>query len=334
MSAGRILPRTDALEFVDRGKLGLVDLGNPPEPGTNELLLETLFTGITNGTERHAFLHEHGYGGGQYPSRHGYQHVARVVSIGKEVSQFSHGDLVFYGGYVGHRGWNLVREDDLLVRLPLTDGLAYYGLCGVAGVALRSVRRMGVRPGDKVWVAGQGPIGHFTAQAARSAGAQVTVTDLLEMRLSAARKAGAHQVLDAGVPDLYQSLKEIGPFDFIYDCCSARNLLFDIHANRLLAHGGTVGMMAVRDRVEYPWSLLHITEARLETSCHFDRDDLRVLLFLVEQGLINMEPVVSHKVPIENAPEIYDTLATNSDQSAGRYLRLAVKDSVFGVVNL
>lgn len=309
--------RTTVLEFAARGELAVSDLGGPPQPGAFELLLETLYTGITNGTERHAFLYEHGYGGGHYPSRHGYQHVARVSVTGEKVSQFTPGDIVFYGGYVGHRGWNIVNENDLLVRLPQTMDLAYCALFGVAGVALRSVRRMGVRPGDKVWVAGQGPIGHFTAQAARAVGAQVTVSDRLEHRLAAARLAGAHFTLDANASQTIQTLKENGPYNFIYDCCSARDLLFDIHANGLLAHGGTVGMMAVRDRVEYPWSLLHGTEARLETSCHFDRDDLRVLLFLVEQGLVDMEPVVSHQVSIEDARYIYGLLATNNEQLLG-----------------
>jgi 2-desacetyl-2-hydroxyethyl bacteriochlorophyllide A dehydrogenase len=309
--------RKTVLEFVARGELAICDLGEPSLPGPDELLLETLYTGITNGTERHAFLHEHGYGGGHYPSRHGYQHVARVTAIGEDVSTFSPGDYVFYGGYVGHRGWNLVKENDLLLRLPQTVDLAYCALFGVAGVAMRSIRRMGVRSGDKVWVAGQGPIGHFTAQEARAAGAQVTVTDRLESRLSAARAAGAHFVWDAGNPDAYQKLKENGPYRFIYDCCSARNLLFDIFTNGLLAHSGTVGMMAVRDRVEYPWSLLHTTEARLETSCHFDRDDLWVLLFLVQQGLVNIKTAVSHLVSIDQAREVYDLLATNSDQLLG-----------------
>ena len=44
--------------------------------------------------------------------------------------------------------------------------------------------------GDKVWVAGQGPIGHFAAQAARCVGAHVTVTDVIEKRLEAAEARG------------------------------------------------------------------------------------------------------------------------------------------------
>jgi len=308
--------RNSGLEFTSRGVVGFRELGHPPSPGASEILLETVYTGVTNGTERHTLLTEHGYGG-KFPARCGYQHVARVADRGRDVTDYAVGDRVFYGGYVGHNGWNLVQEDDLLIKLPPHLDHRYCALFGVAGVALRSVRRMGVSQGDNVWVAGQGPIGSFLAQAARAAGARVTVTDMLEPRLEVARKCGAHAALSAADPESLSLLSDGGPYDYIYDCCSAEDLLFDVHKHRLLARGGTVGLMAVRDRVAYPWSLLHAIEARIETSCHFQVDDLRVLLFLVEQGLVQIAPVVSHIVPIGDAPEIYGLLASRSGDLLG-----------------
>ncbi len=309
--------RKTALEFTAKGKLGVRDLGEPSGLGPSEMLLETIFTGITNGTERHAFLAEHGYGGGHYPSRHGYQQVCQVVATGKDVARFETGDWVFCGEYVGHNGWNVVHENALLIKLPADIDHHYCALFGVAGVALRSVRRMGVSPGDNVLVVGQGPIGLFVGQAARIAGARVTATDRIEKRLDVARKCGAHLVLNAGDPSTEELLKKGGPYDFIYDGCSAKDLLFDIHKNGMLAHGGTIGMMAVRDTVSYPWSLLHITEARIETSCHFDKDDLRVLLFLYKQGILMIDPVVTHCVSIDEAQRMYDMLAYHGEELLG-----------------
>jgi 2-desacetyl-2-hydroxyethyl bacteriochlorophyllide A dehydrogenase len=309
--------RKTALEFVSRGELALRDLGDPPRLGPYELLLETAYTGVTNGTERHALLTEHGFGGGQFPSRHGYQHVSKVVAAGSEVSHFGIGDWVFCGRYVGHNGWNVVNENALLLKLPASMDHRYCALFGVAGVALRSVRRTGVGPGANVWVAGQGPIGLFTAQAAMAAGARVTVTDKVEKRLDIARKCGAHVVLNAAAEDTERLLKEGGPYHYIYDCCSAKDLLFDVHRNRMLARGGTIAMTAVRDTVGYPWSLLHSTEARITTSCHLDADDLQVLLFLYQQGLMKIEPMVSHFVSIDEAPRIYDMLAHQGNDLLG-----------------
>jgi 2-desacetyl-2-hydroxyethyl bacteriochlorophyllide A dehydrogenase len=309
--------RSIGLEFAARGELAFCDLGSPPQLGPAELLLETQYTAITNGTERHAFLSEHGYGSGEFPSRHGYQHVSRIAATGGEVARFKTGDYVFFGQYVGHNGWNVVNEDGLLIKLPADIDHKYCAVFGVAGVALRAVRRMGVGQGDNVWVVGQGPIGHFLAQAARSAGARVTVSDMLDRRLDAAKECGAHVALNAADPQTPEIIKRGGPYDYIFDCCSAPTLLSDIHENRLLAHGGTVGMMAVNDKVVYPWALLHSTEAKIETSCHFDNDDLRVLLFLYEQGLLRIEPMVTHIVPIDEAPRIYQMLARTADELLG-----------------
>lgn len=306
-----------AIEFTERGKADIVPLGPPPEPTASQVLIETLFTGVTHGTERHALLVEHGYGGGAFPSRHGYQHVGRVVKVGPEVRSLHVGDVIFCGDYVGHRGWHITDENGLVMVLPDSVDSALWALSGVAAVALRAVRRMRVGVGDRVWVAGQGPIGHFLGQCARAVGAYVTVTDVVERRLEAAREGGAHVVLHAEASDAWNVLEHGGPYDFIFDACSAPRLLFDVYDRKLLAYGGCVGMMAVRGETAYPWSLLHGTEARIETSCHFSRDDLRVLRFLVQEGLVRLGPVLSDLVPIENAPQLYNRLAEGDPSLLG-----------------
>ncbi len=310
--------KTRGLEFVAQGKVGFCDLGEPPEPGAKQILIETVYSGVTNGTERHRLLTEHGHGKGQYPAREGYQVVGPIVGVGSEVTAFQKGDWVYYGGHGGHMGWKLAEEDGLLVKLPDTVDRKFCALFGVACVALRAVRRMGVAAGDNVWVVGQGPIGNFVGQHARAVGAQVTVSDLVPKRLETAKACGAHRVLNASHPDIWDRLKAGGPYDYIFDCCSLENLFFDIREHRLLAHGGTIGAVALRDTVTFPWGMLHSrTEGKIEVSCHFKRDDLQVLRFLYEQGTIRIQPLVSHTVPIEKAPEIYDLLANKSGELLG-----------------
>jgi len=77
--------RTTGLEFAAKGELDIVELGEPPELGPTEVRIETRFSGVTDETERHALLVEHGYGGGKFPSRHGYQHVGEIIAVGETV---------------------------------------------------------------------------------------------------------------------------------------------------------------------------------------------------------------------------------------------------------
>lgn len=310
--------KTIGLEFVGQGEVGFYEVGDPPDPGPTQVLIETVYSGVTNGTERHRLLTEHGFGQGRYPARVGYQVVGPIVAVGSAVTRFREGDWVFCGEHEGHRGWKMVEEDGLLVDLPDTVDRKHCALFGTACVALRAVRRMGVAAGDNVWVVGQGPIGNFVGQAARAMGAQVTVSDLVPRRLEVAQRCGAHLVLNAGHSDVWDRLEAEGPFDFIYDCCSVEDLFFDIREHRLLAYGGTIGAMAVRDTVTFPWGMLHgRVEGKIEVACHFLRDDLRVLRFLYEQGAVRTEPLVSHKARIEEAEKIYGLLAGKAEELLG-----------------
>ena len=310
--------RNVAIEYPERGQMAFADLGEPPPPGPGEILLRTRRSGITNGTERHALLAEHVWG--VFPSRHGYQHVAEVEVVGEGVTEFRPGQRVFYGQYVGHRAWHRVKAAAPHLVFPLPEEVEdeTAALFGVAGVAMRGARRCRVGAGDRVWVVGQGLIGQFTAQAARALGAHVTVTDVDTRRLALAAEVGAHRTLNAQEPGTEAALAAAGPFDRILDCSGMPGLLSQIQRDRLLAHHGVIGLIAVRSGVTFDWSMLHgAVEGSIEVSCHFSLDDLRVLLHFVRTGVIQVTPLITHQVPISQAPEIYATLRDRPGELLG-----------------
>ncbi len=312
------------IEFAARGQMRFCEIGSPGEVNKSQLLIRTHYSGITNGTERHALMAEHGWT--HFPGRHGYQHVGRVEAIGSEVLGFKEGDWVYFGRYVGHRGWHVqdmpyadTHSNGSHLCMALPDDVDYKqcALLGVAGVAMRGVRRFRVSPAQNVWVAGAGLIGQFAAQAACAFGARVTVTEINEKRLSIAQKVGAHRVINTQESESIAALKDGGPYDCIIDACGAESLLLDIHEAGLLAHGGVVGALAVRSKAAFYWSMLHGREASIEVSCHFSLDDLRVVLHFVRQGIIQIEPLISHFVPIDEAPAIYEILRDKQGELLG-----------------
>ena len=321
-----IAMRNIGIEFIQRGKAVLKDIGSAPKPGPDEILIETAYSGITNGTERHALMAEHLWE--QFPSCHGYQQVGRIVSKGSHVKNFSDGQWVFLGQYVGHRSWNLVNvgqtashndnNSHLVIALPDDIEKELCALLGVAGVALRGIRRFGVNSGQKVWVCGQGLIGSFAAQTAKAYGGHVTVSDINQDRLGRAQTWEADVVLDANnKKDLLASLKENGPYDHIIDGSGVAPLMDDIKDSNLLAHHGCIGLLAVRTNAEFWWPLLHATEGSIEVSCHFSLEDLQILIHFVQQGTIQIEPMISHRVPVEQAVEIYEKLRKNPSKLCG-----------------
>ncbi len=316
--------RNIGIEYPARGEMRFCDLGEPPQPQDSEILIRTHYSGITNGTERHALLAEHVFT--HFPSRHGYQHVGTVEAVGSKVRGFQPGDWVFHGRYVGHRGWHVVNVAHANVDaigshlcLPLPDDVDYKhcALFGVAGVAMRHVRRCRVAPAQNVWVVGLGLIGQFAAQAARALGAKVTATDVNEHRLAVAEKLGAHCVLDARDDKTTEALKAGGPYDCILDCSGIASLIPQIQRDGLLAYHGVIGLLAVRSETTFHWSMLHSRESSIEVSCHFGLDDLRVVLHFVRQGVMRVEPLMSHCVSIDQAPAIYETLRDRPSELLG-----------------
>jgi 3-hydroxyethyl bacteriochlorophyllide a dehydrogenase len=306
-----------AIEYPAPGQVRFIDLGAPPDPGPMQVLIRTHYSGVTNGTERHALLGEHFWKGG-FPSRHGYQHVGRIEKRGEAVKKFNEGDRVFFGQYVGHRGWHLVdvscadpssNGSHLVCPLPEDLDPVDCALLGVAGVAMRGVRRFRVAPAQRVWVAGQGMIGQFAAQSARALGARVTVSDVDEKRLEIAKACGAHCVINARDPGAWEAIKADGPYHCIIDACNLDSFLMDVYHRGLLAFGRpVVGMLAVHSEVTFYWPMLHGREASIEVSCHFSLDDLHVLLHFIRQDLIRIRPWISHFLPIGEALSIYETL--------------------------
>lgn len=312
------------IEYPSEGEMRFYDLGPAPQPGRTEVLIRTQYSGITNGTERHALLAEHGFG--RFPGRHGYQHVGVIEAAGEGVEGFRPGDWVFFGRYVGHRGWHLqdVASADrasyashLCIVLPDGVDRPSCALLGVAGVAMRAVRRCRVSAGQRVWVAGAGLIGQFSAQAARAVGAHVTITDVNEQRLRVAQEAGAHRTIHVASADGHAALQQGGPYDAIIDACGLPSLFLDIFNDGLLASRGVIGAIAARTETTFDWRLFHGREASFEVSCHFSLSDLAILLHLLQHGVIRIDPVISHRPSIADAPRIYATLRDRPGELLG-----------------
>jgi len=309
------------IEFKARGEAGIFDLAPPPVPAPTEVLTRTRYSGVTNGTERHALVDDSGKM--QYPACVGYQHVSVVQAVGRDVEGFADGDVVFIGNHGGHRAWHLIdlaasnERLRLCIRLPADVEHEWCALLGITGVGMRHSRRIRVGPGQNVWVAGLGPAGQAVAQAARAFGAHVTVTDVNQGRLDVARKLGAHRVINIAEPNGNELLKQGGPYDCIVDACGVPSFFLDIHGDRLLARDGVVGALAVRHEATFHHGMIHSLSASIESSSHFTLEDLRILLHFIRLGTIRIEPIVSHRLPVTDAHCIYDIMRDSPDDLLG-----------------
>jgi 2-desacetyl-2-hydroxyethyl bacteriochlorophyllide A dehydrogenase len=306
------LPATmPGIMFVAKGQAALQQEPAPVcAPG--QVLCETLYSGLTNGTERNVLTG--GNYGGSWPSRCGYQNVGRVIEVGAGVTEYAAGDVIFTGDFRQHVRWfaqEAVNPARLVVKLPAAVKPQHAALFGMASVALHDVRRAGTKIGDRVLVVGAGAIGQFTAQAARAAGAVVTIVDLDERRLAVARQCGIPAAVQITGDGTWAELKRQGAFDIVFEDSGAPVLDALVGANwgrGLIKTRGRIVVIAGRSRVDYSFNAAQGSELEVNHAGHFDRGDLEQLCRFVAEGTIQIAPIIQDLVPIQDAVGIYDRL--------------------------
>ena len=295
------------LIFVEKG-VAEISGGEMPVCGKDAMLLKTLYSGVTNGTERINLM---GYGGGGFPRCFNYQTVSRVEECGAGITKYKPGDIVYCGKVAGHVEYQLAEETDLL--LDVTEGydLREAALFGVASVSFHDAGRAGVNYCDKAAIFGAGIVGQFAAQAAGALGAHVTVVDIDEDRLSLALSLGADRAVNISSDEGKQTLYSMRPFSVIFDCSGAdimQQVIGDGWANGLIGNRGRVLMIAGRYDVTYAFGAAQSTEVAVMHANHFNQDALEGLGRLVKKGVIKVSPLIKDVAPIDDAVRYYDIM--------------------------
>jgi len=276
-----------------QGELRSVELGAPVE---GEVLVETLYSGVSRGTELLVFdgrvppsEHDrmrapHQEGAFPFPVKYGYSSVGRVVVGAKALL----GRTVFC--LYPHQTAYVVSERDVV---PLPDGVppARAVLAANLETALNAVWDSRLGPGDRVAVVGAGAVGALVAYlAGRHPGARVELVDLdatreelarglgVEFRGPSAASKGADVVFHAsGNPDGLATAIELAGVEstivelsWFGDRPAVVPLGGAFHSRRLGIKASQVGSLPVerrprwthRRRLELALSLL--TDARLD----------------------------------------------------------------------
>ncbi len=88
-----------------------------------------------------------------------------------------------------------------VVKIPAKNTFDEAAMFEPLNTVLKAINRLNVLPGDRVLVAGQGPIGLMFTKLLKLRGVHVLATDLLESRLKLAKKFGAKWAVQANSRD-------------------------------------------------------------------------------------------------------------------------------------
>ncbi len=250
-----------------------------------------------------------------------------------------------YGGYAGGQAEYVRVPFADVGAFPIPDGLAdeqVLFLTDIFPTGYMAAENCGTRPGDTVAVWGCGPVGQFAIRSAFVLGAErVIAIDRVPERLRLAEQ-GKAEVLDFEGADVVEELRwrtggqgpdacidavgmeahvHAGQPDTVYDR-TKQALMLETDRPHVLREaiqacrkGGTVSVPGVYGGLldKVPFGAAFAKGLTIRTGQTHVHRYVRPLLERVQRGEIDPRFVITHRLPLERAPEGYRTFLAKAD---------------------
>lgn len=321
-----------------------------PEPKPGQVLVEVKACCVSPGTELGSVPGRRANPNAETPKRaFGYSNAGVVIGQGPGCEDIPLGTPVacMGGGYALHSTHAAVPRN---LAVPIPEGVSFEAAATnhLAATAWYAVRRGEFFLGEHVAVLGLGIVGHFTAQLATLGGAHVMAVDRLPLRLECLRGTElVERIVNGGEEDVVAAGREFtnghgfdgGVIAFGGDGTPALKTLAqilkrapDTHTmGRVVIVGGAridhmfaagLGNVDVRSSArpgpgyhdkewehgkDYPPVFVEWTTRRNVEEC----------LRFMALGRLKTAPLITHRVPLESAPEVCDTLIEHPNEALG-----------------
>lgn len=272
------------------------------EPEDDSVVLRTLWSGISTGTERLLYRGRMpSFPGMSYPLVPGYETVGTVVAAGP-ASAIKEGAQVFvpgarcFGdvrGLFGGAASRIVTSASRVTPVPEAFGENAI-LLALAATALHA---LGEVPGDGDLIVGHGVLGRLLARlACLGEGAPPTVWES-----NPARQPGA-----AGYEVVRPTDDSRTDYRRIFDVSGDAALLDELVAR--LAPGGEIVLTGFyADRLSFAYPAAFMREARLRIAAEWRPHDLTTVKSLIEAGHVSLDGLITHRCAAQDAPRAYAT---------------------------
>lgn len=253
----------------------------------------------------------------------GHEFSGEVITVGEGTTNVEKGNRVFMGpsrryrtrqnrklpkGYGpfasgGMAEYALV-PTDMLWTLPETVSYEAGAMVEPLHVAMQAVFLSKIMPGDRAVILGPGPIGLLTLLSLKASGVYVFMIGKAvdQQRLKLAKKLGADIILNADEEDPVSAIHEVsrGGVDSVFEAtgvpATIQQGLDMVKKNgKVIAIGIHPGPASI-NMLDLVRSSKHLIGSYGGPLSVWTRE-----LALLAQGLINPEPLVSHKLPLDKA---------------------------------
>lgn len=203
-----------------------------------------------------------------------------------------------------------------LRKLPDTVSYEAASFCEPLACILNAHSGTKIDMGDDVVIVGSGPIGLLHLQVALHRGGRLIVSDPIASRLEVAKSLGAHDVIDASSVDPVERVKELtggrGADCVIVAVGAPEPIRQGIQMGAI---NGRVNLFAgTYPAVELPTdpNLIHYRQIVLTGSHDFTPHHFTTALKLIQHGIVDPLPLISHRFALDETREAFETTAGRS----------------------
>lgn len=319
--------------FTEINKAQLLDV-EYEEPKDNEVVVKTVFSTVSCGTEKANITGNPNVAGNSppnvtFPRKPGYSSAGFVVAKGKNVTKVDIGDraVVFFGF---HKTYNTVREDNVVKIEDDAISFEEAAMSFISTFSLAAVRKTRLEIGESAIVMGLGLLGQFAVRILRAAGATpIIAVDPVEERRKEALAGGADYAFDPFEEGFTKKVKEItngganvaievtgvgAGLEGVLDCMAkfARVALLGctrdkeftidyykkVHAPGIVLIGAHTGARPQNE--SYPGYFTHV-------------DDIKAVLKLCATGRLDIKSMIKETHNPEDCSEVYTRLINDKN---------------------
>jgi 2-desacetyl-2-hydroxyethyl bacteriochlorophyllide A dehydrogenase len=311
-----------ALVSYGQNKFSLEDVVLP-DPGTKDLAVRTLSSGVSVGTEFACIQGKLDWG--PHPMVTGYQAVGIVEQAGEETEGFAVGDRVFWRLNLDIRAADGTKLTSALGNhcshtvLPydLNDGIGHVpegvsadaaSMFVMPAVGLFGTGMSSPGLGDVAVVIGCGLIGLGVVAACAQRGCHVIASDVQVQRLNMARRFGARTVIKADEEDLAAVVKRVCPdgADVVFESTGIPSMIE--RSIPLCRLRGKLVLQGNYGSAPIPTHFLPPHEKRLTVFYPSDDGQMPCRMAVLQgmaTGSLPWEETITHRVTPGDAPELY-----------------------------
>lgn len=297
------------------------------ELGENDILVRTLYSGVSIGTEFALIRNKLSWG--PFPICTGYQGVGVVEQHGSNVTAFRPGQKVYYRMqkpfFLGdtpvspacgiHCSHAVIGPSETHGPAVLPDGVDEQAasLFVMPSVALHGVDMAGIGVGDTVLVQGVGMIGLGSVAIAFLRGARVMAVDIDDHRLNLADRLGAEQTVNVRGRNPVEAVRNILPegADVVIEATGNGSLLDP--AIQMTRKFGKFIFQGNYGKDSINLNFLNPHDRQLQA--FFPCDDGYVpcreaVIRLMAAGALPFEKTITHRIPAEEAATFFAQINT------------------------